>query len=86
MLLVYIILVNYNSCEDTIECVKSLERITYENYKIVIVDNNSNDDSVNNLNKELNACILIQSKENLGFAGGNNIGIKYALDNSAKRY
>ena len=40
---VNIILLNYNGYEDTIECIKSINNITYENYKIVLVDNNSTD-------------------------------------------
>lgn len=83
MPLVYIILVNYNGYEDTIECVKSLEKVTYRSYKIIIVDNDSNDDSIDNFNRKLDDCIIISSKENLGFAGGNNLGIKYALSNNA---
>ncbi len=47
--LVYIIILNYNGFADTIECLESIDRITYKNYKIVIVDNNSTDDSENKI-------------------------------------
>lgn len=80
---VYIILINYNGYKDTIECVKSLWKIDYLNYKIIIVDNNSTDESIMILKKNINNCIILESKENLGFAGGNNIGIKYALEHNA---
>lgn len=83
MPLIYIILVNYNGYKDTIECVYSLKKINYSNYKIIIVDNASSDNSVEILKKKLNNCKIIESKKNLGFAGGNNLGIKYALDNQA---
>lgn len=83
MPLVYIILVNYNGYKDTIECINSLKKIDYSNYKIIIVDNASSDNSVRILQKKLNNCKIIESKRNLGFAGGNNLGIKYALDNKA---
>ena len=43
---VAIILLNYNGAEDTIECLESLREITYPNYRIVIVDNDSSDNSV----------------------------------------
>lgn len=76
---VYIILVNYNGYKYTIECVNSLGKINYRNYKIIIVDNASSDNSLTILKQKLNDCIIIDSKENLGFAGGNNLGIKYAL-------
>ncbi|MBV4423555.1 glycosyltransferase family 2 protein [Clostridium tyrobutyricum] len=79
MPLVYIILINFNGYKDTIECVNSLEKINYRNYKIIIVDNASSDNSLTILKQKLNNCIIIESKENIGFAGGNNLGIKYAL-------
>lgn len=83
MPLVYIILVNYNGYSDTIECVDSLRKIRYENYKIIIVDNASTDKSLNKLNDLLKDCIIIESQKNLGFAGGNNLGIKYAVKKKA---
>jgi GT2 family glycosyltransferase len=43
---VYIILVNYNGWKDTIECLESVYRINYCNYQVIVVDNNSNDDSL----------------------------------------
>lgn len=81
--LVYIILLNYNGYKDTIECCDSLSKITYDNYKIIIVDNNSTNDSEKILRERLNACHIMQTGKNLGFAGGNNYGIKYALEQKA---
>jgi GT2 family glycosyltransferase len=43
---VYIVLVNYNTWEDTIECIESLKKIDYPNYQIIVVDNNSPNDSI----------------------------------------
>lgn len=83
---VHIILLNYNGYEDTIECIKSLEKIDYYNYKIVVIDNNSTDDSeeiIKEYIKENKKVHFIQTGENLGFSGGNNIGIKWSLDNNA---
>lgn len=78
-----IILVNYNGWKDTIECLYSLEKVNYKNFEVVVVDNASTDKSVEELIKYGdNANIqyqLIVEKENLGFAGGNNVGIRYAL-------
>ena len=80
----HIILVNYNGYKDTIECIKSLKNLKYNNYKIIIVDNASSDNSINELNKYVgDNLLLLKSNENLGFSGGNNIGIKYALENDA---
>jgi len=81
---VYIILVNYNSWQDTIECVESLNKMTYRHFKIIIVDNASQDSSVAELRKRLPDVTLVANNENLGFAGGNNIGIDIALAEKAK--
>lgn len=80
---VYIILINYNGYKDTMECIKSLCKINYENYKIIIVDNNSTDNSIEILKSNAINCIILESKKNLGFAGGNNIGVKYAIEHNA---
>lgn len=82
--LVYIILVNYNTCDDTIECIKSIKQIYYENYKIIVVDNASMDNSYDRLKNIFPNDLIINSNENLGFAGGNNIGIGKALENGAE--
>jgi len=123
---VAIIVLNWNGWRDTIECLESLQRITYPNYQVIVVDNGSTDDSVEKIKAwargeipveskffeydpsrkpvqwiECNRAtveagefaeaqklielpsdrrlVLIQTEENLGFAGGNNVGIQYAL-------
>ena len=122
---VYIILVNWNSWKDTIECLESVYRSEYPDYKVVVCDNNSQDGSMDFIKSwasgeldiwipsnnslrdltfppvakpiryieynyvsgevfsksddDLSELILIQSGSNLGFAGGNNVGTKYAL-------
>ncbi|MBI3671348.1 glycosyltransferase family 2 protein [Candidatus Azambacteria bacterium] len=79
---VAIILLNWNGDEDTIECIKSVSKINYKNYKIFVVDNNSEKKSLEALRP---FCVggveLIENKENLGFSGGNNVGIEKALKN-----
>lgn len=81
-----IILLNYNGFNDTKECINSIITNQENNkqfiYDIIVVDNNSSDNSVIEL-KKMNCIKLIESKHNGGFAYGNNIGIKYALDNNA---
>ena len=80
-IMVAIVLVNYNGADDTIECVRSLQNLDYKDYKIIIVDNKSCDDSIQklqSLSKEKNI-ILLQTENNKGFSAGNNIGIRYAL-------
>ena len=75
--MVCIILVNYNGYQDTRECVESILKCSYTNYKIIIVDNASKE--IDNLKKDsfLNEhCEIIYSNVNNGFSDGNNIGIK----------
>lgn len=81
--LVYIIVLNYNGYVDTVECIESLKAITYKNHRIVIVDNNSTDGSCGKLKSEYIDIEFVESDENLGYAGGNNLGIKRALENNA---
>ena len=80
---VFIIIVNYNGYKDTIECIESLNKIDYDNYKIVVVDNDSADESVLKIRGKFDTVKIIESNINLGFSGANNIGIKYAIDNKA---
>ena len=131
---VYVVILNYNGWADTIECLENVLRLAYANYQIVLVDNASQNGSVENIKLwaegKLNVCrgnhnslrhlshppldkpvplieydhqtaerggdaalesrhrsqspacepiILINSGGNLGFAGGNNVGLRYAL-------
>lgn len=78
---VAIIVLNYNNAEDTLECLKSLEQLTYENYHVLVVDNFSTDDSVKKLQTSAFSFELIESQKNGGYAFGNNLGIKQALNN-----
>jgi GT2 family glycosyltransferase len=82
--LVWIIIVNWNSETDTIECLKSIFRIDYENYRVMVVDNGSTPKSVEGIKKEFPEIVIIKNKENTGYTGGNNIGIEYALINFAE--
>ena len=80
---VAIIILNWNNYADTKECLKSLENLTYPNYEIIVVDNGSTDGSAARLEAEFPQFKFIKNEENLGFAGGNNVGIKYALEQGA---
>ena len=117
---VSIVILNWNGWQDTIECLESLYQNNYHNYDVIVVDNASNNDSINkikdycngkikiespffeydNFNKPISVLesnfninwnenilssprklILIKNDKNEGFAEGNNIGIRYALEN-----
>lgn len=79
-----IVLVNYNGEKFQNECIRTLKNQTYKNYEIIVVDNNSSDNSVKNLKEEFPDVTLIETGENAGVAKGNNIGIKYALKNDCE--
>lgn len=80
---VLIVVLNWNGINDTEECVNSLLAQTYQNYKILIVDNASSDDSLPRLEKleqtNPDKISILKNAQNLGFAGGVNSGIRYAI-------
>nr|WP_302830763.1 glycosyltransferase family 2 protein [uncultured Bacteroides sp.] len=77
--LVSIITINYNGLQDTCELIESLQKYETYPYEIIVVDNASQGDDVDKLsNRKYPFVKLIRSDKNLGFAGGNNLGIKYA--------
>ena len=78
--LVSVVMINYNGSSDTIECVNSLSKATYQNLQIIVVDNASTDNSLAILRDQLqyDNLTIIASKENNGFSAGNNIGIRQA--------
>ncbi len=76
--LVSIITVNYNQSKVTCEFLASIQHITYKNIEIIVVDNGSPNDTPEIMKEKYPDINLIISKENLGFAGGNNIAIREA--------
>jgi len=82
--LVYIIVLTWNGKQDTIECLRSLQKVSYQNFKILLVDNASSDGTVDAVRKEFHNVEMIINDANLRFAGGNNVGIRKALDQGAK--
>ncbi|MGA2968020.1 MAG: glycosyltransferase family 2 protein [Candidatus Levyibacteriota bacterium] len=82
---VFVTLVNYNNNQNTYSCLQSMEEINTEGFElnVVIVDNASKDKFTEDKKYQKFNLKIIRSEENLGFAGGQNLGIKYALDNSA---
>lgn len=76
---VAIVLVNWNGYDDTKKCLESLKLVSYSNFKVILVDNASNDGSGERLAGAFPEVVYIQNSENLGFTGGNNAGIEAAL-------
>ncbi|MEY2704913.1 MAG: hypothetical protein RL407_975 [Bacteroidota bacterium] len=77
---VAIILVNWNGYELSKACLESLKQLQYSNFQTVLVDNGSIDKSGEKLKSEFPEITLLTSVENIGFTGGNNLGIQWALD------
>ena len=80
---VSIVILNWNGKEDTLECLASVGLLDYPNYEVIVVDNGSTDDSVDAVSKQYPNITLLQTGGNLGYAGGNNVGIRWVLDHDA---
>lgn len=83
---VSVIIVNWNGKDYIIKCIESLMDLDYEDYEIIVVDNGSSDGSQETLRKKFPSVRLIENENNLGFAEGNNIGIKKACEDPAVKY
>ena len=84
--LVYIVVLNYMGAKLTVDCVSSVLRIAYPNFRVVVVDNASPDDSVAILREAYTdpRVEILVNGSNEGYAGGNNRGIERALSGGAK--
>ena len=76
--LVSVIVLNYNAGELLVNCVNSLKKSEYTNLEILVVDNISSDGSQKKCKEQFPDIRLIQNEKNLGYCGGNNVGIREA--------
>lgn len=79
-----VVLLNWNGGEDTLPCIDSLKRGTVKPWRVVVVDNASTDDSPDRIARRHPDADLIRNPTNIGFASGNNIGIRALLDAGAE--
>jgi len=84
---VAIVVLNWNGMGDTFDCIASLSKQTYMNFTIVLIDNGSTEHGTNHKLDELKTKYpdqlhIIRNQKNDGFAGGVNIGIRYALEHN----
>jgi GT2 family glycosyltransferase len=79
---VAVILVNWNSYDLTNDCINSLNKTSYKDFDIIVVDNNSKDHSADKLKETHPDIILLKNKTNSGFTGGNNTGFTYSLQHN----
>lgn len=77
------VILNTNRRDDTLECLASLGRSTYERQRAIVLDNGSLDGSVEAVRSSFPGVRIVELAENLGYAGNNNVGITLALDGKA---
>lgn len=80
----FVIVLNWNGKKIIKKCLDSLFKISHAKITIIIVDNNSLDGSIEFIKKYYPNITIIRNNNNLGWAGGNNVGIDYALRHKAK--
>lgn len=75
-----IVISNYNGWQDTVQCLKSLKKQTYRDFEIILLDDASTNDSVQQLQKHLTEnTVFLPQEANSGFAAVNNVGMRRAL-------
>ncbi len=80
---VFIIILNYNGKDFLKNTLESVYKLNYQNYQVVVVDNASTDGSFEEARLSFGKFNFIQNSHNVGFAAGNNIAIKWALEKMA---
>jgi len=76
--LVSIITINFNQLKITCEFLRSLTLLTYPNIEVILIDNASDEDPTEIIKSQFHQVRFYRTVKNLGFAGGNNLGIKLA--------
>ena len=79
-----IIIVNWKQYQLTKLCLYSLQKIKYDNYQIILIDNESNPKELKKIKNQFDKIITFPNQKNLGFTGANNVGIEYAIKNEFK--
>lgn len=77
---IFVVVLNYNGKDTIIDCLKSIYQADYNNYELIVIDNNSNDGSFELAKNYFASAHFIKNEKNIGFAAGNNIGIRFALE------
>ena len=74
------VVLNWNGWPDTLRCLQSLQKLDYPSCRLLLVDNASTDDSVDQIHHAFPNIELVQTGKNLGFGGGCNAGMRRALE------
>ena len=81
---VWILVLNWNNGKVTNECLASLQGLVYDDFRVIVLDNGSTDGSVECIRERFPDVEIMELGENLGFAKGNNAGIRAALARGAE--
>lgn len=81
--LVVVVVLNWNKWQLTLDCLQSLGRLTYANFRIFLIDNGSTDDSLAHFQDLPRQVTLFANADNLGYTGGNNMAMRRALAEGA---
>ncbi len=81
--LVYLIVLSWNQKQDTLMCLASVSRVTYPNFRVVLVDNASVDGTAEEVREKFPGVKVIRNNKNLGFTGGNIKGAEYVCAQGA---
>ncbi len=80
---VFILILNYNGKATIKACLQSVYQLGYQNFEVVVIDNDSKDGSIEEAKRLFSRAHFIKNDVNLGFAAGNNVGIRFALEKGA---
>jgi GT2 family glycosyltransferase len=81
---VWVMLLNWNDAENTLACLQSVYEIDYPNFRVLVVDNGSHDGSDCDIQEAFPQVEMIRNGQNLGFAGGANVGLEHARLHGAR--
>ena len=81
---VWIVVLNYNGADDTLQCIESIYKLDYDNFDVIVLDNHSKDNSEQVIESFKRThpeypFVFKETGKNGGYAAGNNIGIRYAI-------
>ena len=79
-----IIVITFNGMRFLERCFRAIERTDYPNYRVILVDNGSEDGSADYVASNFPYCDIIRTGNNLGFAGGNNVALRLSLEREAE--
>src|SRR5512140_2899001 len=76
---VLVVVLGWNGAADTLACLASLERLDYPAFDVLVIDNGSRTSVAPEVRRRFPRCRTLELPANLGYAGGNNVGLREAL-------